>query len=207
MDDKPLVAAFDFDGTITYRDTALPFVVFVAGWISSIWKFMTLIPAVIAYILGALSRQEMKERVFTRFFSGMAIDELKSLGTQFAKKRLGVKLKPEAMRRIEWHKKQGHRLVLVSASLDVYLVPWATLAGFDDILSSSLEVDEEGKVTGKLQGLNCRGLEKTRRLEALLGPRKNYELYAYGDSRGDRELLAYADQAFFRKMPVLEKIL
>ena len=148
----------------------------------------------------------MKERAITRFFSGMTIDELKSYGAQFAKKRLGVKLKPEAIRRIEWHKKQGHRLILVSASLDVYLVPWATLAGFDDILTSRLEVDKEGKITGKLQGLNCRREEKTRRLEALLGPRESYELYAYGDSRGDRELLAYADHSFFRKMPVMEKI-
>lgn len=202
---RPVVCAFDFDGTVTYRDTLVSFLLFTAGYFGCLWRFVLLLPAFTSFALGALSRQEIKEKVLSMFFRGKTIQELERQGRLFAAKRIPSLIKPEALRRIQWHKKQGHRLVLVSASLDVYLLPWANMGLFSDVVSSSLQVDGAGKVSGKLKGLNCWGLEKKNRLDALLGPREKYFLIAYGDSRGDRELLAYADQAYFRKMPVLEK--
>ena len=73
--------------------------------------------------------------------------------------------------------------------------------GIDRVLCSSLRSDRTGRVSGRLAGKNCYGLEKTRRLLDSLGDRSGYILYAYGDSRGDRELLASADHAFYRTMP------
>jgi len=203
--DLPVVAAFDFDGTLTYRDTLLPFLIFVCGWILSMIKFATLAPTLMSYGLGKLSRQEAKECVITTFFQGMNIDELRRHGEVFAQKRLNSLLKPEGIRRVQWHKEQGHRCVLISASIDVYLDSWAKSVGFDDLLASRLATTHDDRITGKLLGENCRGAEKTKRLDELLGPRENYILYAYGDSRGDQELLAYADRAFFRKMPILNR--
>ena len=86
--------------------------------------------------------------------------------------------------------------VLISASIDAYLDPWSKLAGFDHVICSRLETTPAGNVTGRLVGLNCWGPEKVRRLEELFGPLKKYTLYAYGDSRGDKELLAGADYPF-----------
>jgi HAD superfamily hydrolase (TIGR01490 family) len=103
------------------------------------------------------------------------------------------------MQRFAWHKQQGHRCVIVSASLELYLRPWATAAGFNDVLGSRLEALDDGRTSGKLLGENCFGPEKMRRLETLLGPREGYTLYAYGDSRGDKELLSAADFAFYKK--------
>jgi len=105
------------------------------------------------------------------------------------------------MRRLAWHKQQGHRCVVISASLDLYVRPWAIKEGFDDVIATLLDVKGDGCVTGKLSGANCFGIEKVRRLETLLGSREDYSLYAYGDSRGDRELLSFADYAYYRQIP------
>ena len=74
--------------------------------------------------------------------------------------------------------------------------------GFNDLICTQLETDENGLITGKIKGNNCWGVEKINRLENLLGTKDQYELYAYGDSRGDLELLDNADHAFYRKMPI-----
>jgi phosphatidylglycerophosphatase C len=85
----------------------------------------------------------------------------------------------------------------VSASLDVYVEPWAQAQGFDAILSSVLAV-EDGVVTGRLFEGNCYGVEKVRRIRSWLNDRRPEQIWAYGDSRGDREMLALADVAHYR---------
>jgi phosphoserine phosphatase len=73
---------------------------------------------------------------------------------------------------------------------------------FDACLSSRLSLDAQGCVTGKLLGSNCWGIEKVARLQDWLQrPRNTYTLYAYGDSRGDLELLAAADHPYYRIIP------
>ncbi|MBZ0251782.1 MAG: HAD-IB family phosphatase, partial [Candidatus Methylomirabilis sp.] len=84
--------------------------------------------------------------------------------------------------------------------LDLYLEPWGRKAGFDDVLCSRLAL-EGGAPTGRLEGGNCFGPEKVARLARALGPLERYELYAYGDSRGDRELLAAAAHPFYKTFP------
>jgi len=199
--DKPVVAAFDFDGTLTYRDTLFPFLLHLTGPARFFLNMLALAPTLAGYGLGMIRNDIAKERVLKRFLAGKHIDSLKSGAVQFAAERLPGLLRIEAMRRLDWHKKQGHQCILVSASLDLYLQPWAVQAGFDHVISSSLETLEDGCITGKLSGANCFGIEKVRRLESLLGNRNRYTLFAYGDSRGDRELLSAADYAYFREMP------
>jgi HAD superfamily phosphoserine phosphatase-like hydrolase len=91
--------------------------------------------------------------------------------------------------------------VVISASIEHYVAPWAYAAGFDDVIATCLALDGDGRVTGHYAGENCYGAEKERRLRALLGAREDFEIYAYGDSRGDRELLTLADHAWYRDMP------
>jgi len=197
-----VVAAFDFDGTITSRDTLLPFLIYAAGTGPTLRKISKLSPGFFGYLINLVSRQDIKEQVLTRFFSGMPMDQLQELGEAFAKSDILKKLVyGSALKRLEWHRRQKHRCVLVSASIDAYLEPWSKLYGFDDLVCSKMQVDTYGIVTGKLEGNNCWGAEKVVRLEELLGPREGYTLYAYGDSRGDRELLESADYAFYRKIP------
>jgi len=196
---KPVVAAFDFDGTITTRDTLLSFLFFVAGKKTTIRKLLKLTPNFILYLFKQSSRQHIKELILTNFFAGMPINQMSELGEAFAKSNAMKKLiRPDAKKKLEWHRRQKHLCILISASIDVYLEPWSILAGFDDLLCSKLEVDSADNVTGKLIGANCWGPQKKLLLDKLLGPRENYILYAYGDSRGDKEMLAHADHAFYR---------
>ena len=104
----------------------------------------------------------------------------------------------DGLDRLKWHQQQGHICILASASLDVYLEHWSRSQKFDGLVCSKLEYDDEGKATGSLLGRNCHGAEKVRRLHELIDAANITELYAYGDSRGDRELLAAADHSYFR---------
>lgn len=199
--EKPVVAAFDFDGTLTQRDTMFSFLLHVVGWSEFVRCVFVQAPTLGGYGLGIIRNDIAKERVFTRFLSGMEIVELQRKAEQFAVQKMPGLLRYEAMQRLDWHKRQGHRCVVISASLELYVRPWAQRAGFDDVIATHLETREDGRITGKLSGENCYGIEKTRRLEALLGARDGYTLYAYGDSRGDRELLSLADYAYYRQIP------
>lgn len=195
-----VVAAFDFDGTLTYRDTLLPFLFFVAGPLRGICKLALQLPRITLSLIKKESRQQIKEGVLKRFLGKMSTDEAHRLGQQFAFKKLYKHLKPDAIERLHWHRDQGHRCILISANLNIYLHTWAKEAGFHDIITSVCEEDENGTLTGRLVGLNCWGPEKIRRLLELLGPNSEYTLYAYGDSRGDKELLDSADYSFYRKL-------
>lgn len=193
-----IVAAFDFDNTLTDRDSLVPFLFYTYGWLKTSYHLALLTPFFIGFLLGQISRQAVKEKILTRFFKGKALNELQVQAQSFADQQLDRYLKPEALQRLAWHQAQGHRCLLVSASIELYLQPWAQRHGFETAIGSRLEVTSKGKITGRLIGLNCWGAEKPRRLFAYLGPKDYDQLYVYGDSRGDQELLALANHPFYR---------
>jgi HAD superfamily hydrolase (TIGR01490 family) len=195
---KSIVAAFDFDHTLIDRDSLLPFLFYAQGSIKASAKLISLIPDFIRYLIRRLSRQEIKERILTCFFKGWNYSDLEELGREYAADVLDRYVKKEALQKLRWHQTQGHRCILVSASPNFYLSPWAGRHGFETVLSSVLQTDPQSHVTGHLIGINCWGPEKVRRLLDYLGPREGFHLYAYGDSRGDSELLAIADFPFYQ---------
>jgi HAD superfamily hydrolase (TIGR01490 family) len=195
---QPVVAAFDFDGTLTRHDTLFPFLLHVAGPLKFSLKLVTLLPTLTLYALGLLRNDIAKVIVLRRFLANMEMATLQQLAMEFAENKLPALQRTVALQHLAWHKQQGHRCVVISASLELYLHPWANKVGFDDVLGSLLEPINNGLTSGKLLGENCFGPEKMRRLEALLGPREGYTLYAYGDSKGDKELLSAADYPFYK---------
>lgn len=197
--EKPVIAAFDFDGTLTRRDTLFPFLLYVAGPLKFSYKILLLLVTLAGYALGLIRNDKAKIKVLRCFLANMEMNALQQQALRFAEQKLPSLLRSEAMQRLAWHRQQGHRCVVVSASLEIYLRPWASKAGFDDILGSRLETLADDRTTGNLLGENCFGPEKMRRLETLLGPLDNFTLYAYGDSRGDKELLSAADYPFYKK--------
>ncbi len=194
----PDVAVFDFDRTLTDRDSLLPFLFYMEGRSRAVGYLASMSLEAMKFIVGWSSRQGLKEKMLARFLGGRSMAEIEAIGRRYAEEQVDFFLRPQAIRRLAWHLSQGHRCLLVSASPSFYLKPWAERYGFEEVLCSHLEVDARGCVTGRLVGLNCWGPEKKRRLLAYLGPRKGYRLYAYGDSRGDREMFELADYSFYR---------
>ena len=194
---KNIVAAFDFDGTITYCDTLIPFLLYVGGKVKFAEKLIKLIPQYIRYKRGKLTNERTKEAFLSSFLKGYEYRKLQFLGEKFTSSILTRLVRKKMIQKIIWHQGQGHQCVLVSASLNVYLDAWAQLHGLA-VISSRLEIDHQGLVTGKLQGRNCYGREKARRLTRWLGKHKCDYLYAYGDSSGDFEMLQMADSRIYR---------
>ena len=188
------VAAFDVDGTLTRRDTLLPFLARVRGRASTSAALARHGGALALTIAGRGDRDAVKQAVLTQLLAGRPHREVAERGEQFAAEVLARRLRPDALGRWQWHRDQGHSLVMVSASLADYLEPLGRLLGATAVLCSRLEVDADGRLTGRLDGGNCRGPEKVARLRAWLHP-QTPGVWAYGNSSGDRELLASADVA------------
>jgi HAD superfamily hydrolase (TIGR01490 family) len=191
-----VVAAFDFDGTLTTRDTFVPFLFRAFGRAKVYRAFLRLLPEALKVVLGISDRDRFKSRLVGRLFCGASVPRLEKAGQEHADEIIGW-LRPGVRERLMWHKSQGHRLVMVSASLRLYLKPVATCLGFDDLLCTDLSSDQ-AVFDGALAGGNCRGPEKVVRLTALLGDLSRVELYAYGDSAGDKEMLEAARFPHFR---------
>jgi phosphatidylglycerophosphatase C len=194
-----VVAAFDFDGTLTRYDSLLPFLWYLAGGRELVAAGPALAGAATRYLTGGIDRQGVKEALLRKCLQGRSRDDLSRAGREFAAGGLNRLLRPRGMSRLRWHIEQGHRCILVSASLDTYLEPWASRHQFAEVACSGLEFDDQNRATGSLLGANCRGAEKARRLEALLAGCGVSCLYAYGDSAGDKELLEMADFGYFRR--------
>jgi HAD superfamily hydrolase (TIGR01490 family) len=114
--------------------------------------------------------------------------------TAFAADVVANHLRDDVVARAVWHREQGHRRVIVSASFECYAAPVAAALGFDAALATRLAVDDAGHLTGALDGPNVRRAEKVRRLEVWLAG-DDATLWVYGDSAGDRELMAHANRA------------
>ena len=83
---------------------------------------------------------------------------------------------------------------MVSASIDEWVRPFCKTLGVKDVLCTEIEVNKNGIITGRFLNNNCYGQEKVNRLLQVEPEREAYFLYAYGDSRGDKEMLGFADK-------------
>lgn len=192
------IAAFDVDGTLTTRDCVVPFMRLVGGTIGtsarSLARARQLVPALLRR-----DRDQVKELASQAAFAGRLLVDVEADATEFAAKVASHWIRPETRVDLERHLSAGDRVVLVSASFDVYLQRLAELLGVDDVLATRLEVIDGGVLSGHLDGANCRADEKVRRLGAWLADaglvRNDVHVTAYGDSAGDRELLLDADEA------------
>lgn len=188
------VAAFDFDGTLSSRDNFAPFLRRVAGS-TAVARAMAVNTAKIARGPSSQrSRDSLKALVLRDLFAGYDAPTLDEIGRGFAFEIVQRHLRADMVQRADWHRTQGHDLVIVSASLGVYLRPIAEHLRFDDVLCTELEVGADGVLTGEMAGANVRGIEKARRLDRYLSD-EPATVWAYGDSSGDRELWARADHA------------
>jgi len=189
---RPVVAAFDVDGTLTTRDCVTPFLRRTAG--SRLWTTLLRHPVALTGALVRRDRDRLKELACSAL-RGEDAAELERVGRLFAGEVAATRLRDDTVARLRRHRDLGHTVLLASASLDVYLVPLGEVLAADGIVCTTLERGADGRLTGRLVGQNCRGAEKARRVREWLAASglEEAELWAYGDSEGDTQLLQLAD--------------
>ena len=184
------VAAFDVDNTLTVRDCVLPFMRTVAGF-GRLTKVLFSNLGDTFHCVRRRDRDAVKSKFVEGIFAGKDAREIESLGVRFASKIADGWLRSDVAARMRWHQEQGHVVILVSASLGAYLHPLGDLLEVDAVLCTELE-EVNGILTGKLDGKNCRGVEKASRVQKWsegAGMNAKDLVYAYGDSSGDVQLL------------------
>ncbi len=201
------VAAFDFDGTLSTRDCVVPFLEALVGR-SRLALGLLRRPLATTSAVMRRDRDQFKSIAVRTAYAGRDVDAVTALGESFAAQIHGRLLRSDTPRRLAWHQRQGHRVVLVSASLGAYLHPIGAMLGVDGVLCTEVVVGAGNRYDGELAGPNCRGPEKERRLRSWLAAMsiENAELWAYGDSIGDRELLAMADHPLLVKHRLVSEV-
>lgn len=190
------IAFFDFDGTITKHDTFIEFAKFCLGrkklytaifknliWLAS-WK------------IGLISNSEAKQRLFSSLYKGKHYDWFVKCGIKF-KEVIDDDLNSEAISILKHHKEKQHTIIIVSASFPEWINPWAKENGVDMVIATEIEIDNNGIITGNFITPNCYGIEKVNRITKLLPNVFNVETWAYGDSKGDIQMLEMATHRMY----------
>lgn len=216
------ISAFDFDGTLTTRDTLLLFIRHACGWWALFGGLLLFSPLLVLMKLHLADNGRTKERLFRHYFRGMLERDFDALCQSFARSHTHI-LRTAGLRAIQQALDRGERVVVLSASIDRWveacLRPFLISSSQFQVLGTEIEV-ADGRLTGRFATPNCYGPEKVRRLKEFLkkvsprgdvegatkvSPRGDVEgatedafIIAYGDSRGDKELLAYADESHYK---------
>ena len=191
------IYAFDFDGTLTTRDTLVEFIRYACGNRAFCWGFLRYSPLLILMKLGYYPHWKVKQQVFSYFFKGMPYEEFAQLGRLFALDCQHL-LRPKGVEMVKKAQAEQAEVLIVSASIDNWVQPF-----FPEVRVVGTQVEvKDGHLTGRFLTKNCYGQEKVDRILAIYRHRQEYELIAFGDSRGDKELLAFADEAHYKPFRV-----
>ena len=187
MGEKQKIVIFDFDGTLTTNDTLIAFIRYACGNAAFVWGFLLHLPLLVLMKLRLYDNGKTKERVFSYFFRGWTEERFTQTCGAFAASRRHL-LRQQTVNILRQAQQDGARVLIVTASIDRWVQPF-----FPDVevLGTQVEVNN-GLLTGRFQTPNCYGAEKVRRVEECI--KEASHITAYGDSRGDRELLAWADE-------------
>jgi phosphatidylglycerophosphatase C len=185
------LALFDFDGTISTRDSYLLFTRFLNRK-RYLLGCLVLAPRIIGYLAGLYPNYSLKEDFLRYYYRGKTTDEIKETAGRFCMQEIPAIVRPKAMERIRRHQDQGDTVVVVSACPRLILEPWCREIKVD-IVATELETDAESRITGKIAGKNCWGQEKVSRIQTGYSLKEYDGIFAYGDSKGDLPMLELAD--------------
>lgn len=153
------------------------------------------------YLLKLVPNHRSKEIVLSHFFNGWQSVRFKEIAEKYSETMLNKIIKKDALDKITWHQRQGHKIVVVSASMECWLQKWCTVNKVE-LIATRLEI-KENKLTGRFATKNCYGPEKVQRIKTYLNLDDFNFIYAYGDSRGDKEMLELADNAYLNFKKIL----
>lgn len=197
------IIVFDFDGTITTKDTFALFLRYYAGTARWAFNIIKLLPTFIAYGLKLIDRNAVKDNVIKTFFTNASVKELDTCASEFARAVIPGLIREDAIKALNAHKVAVESLYICSASISPYLDVWAKDNGIRHVLATDLE-QSDGRYTGRIKGWNVWGPGKIRRIAAEFTPKPFNIREAYGDSRGDAEMLHAADVSHWKPFRVSE---
>lgn len=190
------IALFDFDGTITDCDTFTAFVKKAIPRKRLRVGRLLLGPLILGHRYGLVSSSYLRQKIVHVGFKGLKLQEIDEIGRQHAEKFIPKVLRPEAVERLKWHQERGDRILIVSASLNVYLEPWCENMGYE-LCCAELE-HNNGLLTGLYVKGDCSGIKKVERIREVVDLGEYEHVYAYGDTEEDIEMLNLADYKYFR---------
>lgn len=188
------LALFDFDGTLTTRDTMFVFLRHVVGPVRLLLALALLSPVLVGMKLGLVDNARAKDLLLRLLLGGRSRSDLEAAARSFVP-LVEPLIRPEGRARLGWHRAQGHEVRIVSASLDLWVAPWAAAQGVGVLATPA---GWRGERFVGLGGPNCNGDEKVRRVDAELDRGAFDAVHAYGDTGGDRAMLAIAHHAHFK---------
>ncbi|WEK37715.1 MAG: HAD-IB family hydrolase [Candidatus Pseudobacter hemicellulosilyticus] len=190
------IAFFDFDGTITNKDTLLEMIRYHAGSTRYWLGFALNSPFLVAFRLGLLGNQQAKEIMLRYFFGRMPADAFAVVCRRFAEEKIPAMIRPKALQEIQKLQAAGAEVVIVSASPEDWIRPWSEALGLC-LMATRLET-KAGQLTGRISGNNCHGEEKVRRIREGYNLADYNEIYCYGDTKGDKPMLSLATFSFYQ---------
>lgn len=197
---KKKLYCFDFDGTLTTSDTLLEFIKYAKGRGRFLMVFLMYSPLLVMMKLHLYPNWKAKQQIFAHLFAGMRIEKFDALCRSFAEESQHL-LRPKGITLMHEALVAGAQVFIVSASIDNWVRPFFDIRNLKgvQVLGTQIEV-EDGKLTGRFKSNNCYGKEKVHRIAEVLKSfeRSEYEIEAFGDSRGDKEMLAFADKGHFK---------
>ena len=197
---KKKLYCFDFDGTLTTSDTLLEFIKYAKGTSRFLMVFLKYSPLLVLMKLHLYPNWKAKQQIFAHLFAGMRIEKFDALCRGFAEESQHL-LRPKGIILMHEALVAGAQVFIVSASIDNWVRPFFDIRNLKgvQVLGTQIEV-EDGKLTGRFKSNNCYGKEKVHRIAEVLKSfeRSEYEIEAFGDSRGDKEMLAFADKGHFK---------
>jgi len=202
----PSIAVFDFDGTLTDHDMFGHFLSRSVGRRRfALCVIRNISPLLRAAVLGGGARDVAKQKLIRTALGGRSSEWLREQAGSFATHVVSCHLREDTLALLRQHQQRQHHVIFLSASLSCYLNPVGRLLGVDHVLATELAIEESGRITGGLAAPNVRGARKVVVLSSYLEhnqPLPN-NMYAYGDSKGDRYVLSVADHpVWIKRVPV-----
>jgi phosphatidylglycerophosphatase C len=191
-----VLVAFDFDGTMTTRDSFLAFLRWRSGWLGYNFNMLRLAPAAISFLFHH-DRGRLKAAAARLFLRGVDREKLERQAAEFATEVNWSLFRPDALRTWRYWRSKGGRVVIVTASPETTVAPFARSLGAHKLIGTVLEFDANDRVTGAFASPNCRGSEKVRRLREVFGDEVTLTA-AYGDTTGDKDMLLMAEERGYR---------
>ena len=193
---KTKLAVFDFDGTLTSRDSMLEFTRFYSGNARFFLGMLYLMPMLLRYKAGWFPNWRAKERFLTHFFGNEPLPRFEAACKRFGLEKIPGLRRPAAVQCLEGHRAAGDQIVIVSSSAENWLGYWCREQQIP-LIGTRLQV-HDGLITGKLDSPNCYGEEKARRLREAFQLGDFVEIIAYGDSKGDFALFELATRHYYK---------